>query len=189
MLEAVLLDDGSFDNCAAINNFEFRSINGSRPLPWAENIVVDENDFGFYLYELRTSFDDGNSEICRAEVRLLAPPNLDSDQDTIQSPINPLGGNLQTEFDFKKEIPASVLSVFPNPFSASSHVMLQSELGGMHKISIVNLMGQEIYTHEKQLEIGKNQWELNLNQKVTPGIYLLVVENDLEILSLKLEIF
>ncbi|MEO8148654.1 MAG: LamG-like jellyroll fold domain-containing protein [Bacteroidia bacterium] len=65
------------------------------------------------------------------------------------------------------------INVYPNPVSNSFTFELNEDLNGMATISLLNTLGQEVFTTKNEIENGQPIDNIYINDKMKAGIYLL----------------
>lgn len=70
------------------------------------------------------------------------------------------------------------LLVFPNPSNGNFTIKLDVKHGSNTRISLLNLLGQEVWTETQSLKMG--QQELGINTNLSEGVYILRLQNDTE---------
>jgi len=68
------------------------------------------------------------------------------------------------------------ISIYPNPASQSVIISWQSAVGGRIEISVVNVLGEKVYSEQQQIANSKLQLVLNVSS-LTNGIYFLKIES------------
>jgi len=74
---------------------------------------------------------------------------------------------------------ASNVFIFPNPASTTINILINQSAGANTKISIVNLIGQFVYTKDYSLEAGFQSMAIDISN-LASGMYQVVVENEYE---------
>ncbi|MDQ3051869.1 MAG: PKD domain-containing protein [Bacteroidota bacterium] len=69
------------------------------------------------------------------------------------------------------------ITIFPNPTYNDLNVLINQTFSGKTKISIVNVLGQIIFSNEYTLESGLQQIKLNLGE-YAPDLYQVVIESE-----------
>ncbi|MBN1302534.1 MAG: family 16 glycosylhydrolase [Melioribacteraceae bacterium] len=74
--------------------------------------------------------------------------------------------------------PEERLLVYPNPFNSQINVILNSKgiADRSAELKLFNLLGQEMFNAEYDIQSGINNFSLNLHGIINSGIYLLVVD-------------
>ena len=86
--------------------------------------------------------------------------------------VNLQGENMASELNLK---------VYPNPVSNQLiHVDLDAQNNAKYTMSIINEIGQQIFTDSYDALVGNNSYEIHL-PNVVPGMYVLEIRNDKDI--------
>ena len=81
------------------------------------------------------------------------------------------------QVDIKPES-GSKQEVWPNPFSRTLNIEVESDVSEVLNIRLLNTQGQEIYMREHDVSIGKNRIELDGFKSDATGIMILQVQSD-----------
>lgn len=76
-------------------------------------------------------------------------------------------------------------NIYPNPFSEKSTISISSPVQSQASLSILSMDGRLIKQEEITIEIGENQFEINLENQDS-GLYLYTLETDGQVFSGKL---
>jgi hypothetical protein len=68
-----------------------------------------------------------------------------------------------------------VINCYPNPFNDEINIKLYAAYPGDIKISIYNLTGIELYSENFSVTDGNNRIKMNIDNKITPGFYTLII--------------
>jgi hypothetical protein len=74
------------------------------------------------------------------------------------------------------------VSCYPNPFSDELNLKLYFSYPGNIKISIYDLAGIELYAESFSVTDGNNQIKMNIDTKIAPGFYTLVITKGHELI-------
>ena len=85
---------------------------------------------------------------------------------------------------FKQEI--NWLVAYPNPFTQSLEILIESEINQAGKITLHGINGKQIWSTEKHLLQGKNSLNLAIPENLAKGFYYLRVQLDQTSKSIKL---
>ncbi len=75
------------------------------------------------------------------------------------------------------------LNCYPNPFVNKLNLKLFFLYPGDIKISIYNLAGIELYTENFSVTDGNNQIKMNIENKIAPGFYTLIITKSNELVN------
>jgi hypothetical protein len=78
------------------------------------------------------------------------------------------------------------VTLFPNPSHGETLLSIESQKSGNLEVTVVNALGQVVYSSEMSLQAGKN--EITLNTVLPSGIYNVSLQNNQSALSKKLMI-
>jgi hypothetical protein len=68
------------------------------------------------------------------------------------------------------------LLVYPNPSNGTFTIKFDAKPASNTRISLLNLLGQEVWTESQTLKMGEQ--ELSINTKLSDGVYILRLQND-----------
>jgi hypothetical protein len=84
------------------------------------------------------------------------------------------------------EMPSGKIAVYPNPFTNSVRVIIQSEKNEQATLVLTDMMGQQLQSRSIQLVRGGNQFTLEGLDKFPSGSYFLKVNSSVGIQTFKL---
>ncbi len=67
------------------------------------------------------------------------------------------------------------ISVYPNPNNGAFTVSISDILGNIALVEVVNMMGQVVYSEETKIENGNLKHDINLDEQLAQGAYLVKV--------------
>jgi hypothetical protein len=70
-----------------------------------------------------------------------------------------------------ENLDSKLLQIYPNPNNGEFTVQINSLNNGLYELSVVDLVGKELYKEEINCNAGSNIQKLNL-QQLEKGIYL-----------------
>lgn len=98
-------------------------------------------------------------------------------------------GDLQDEviLTAQEEVVSTVqsLDIFPNPFSEKLSIDITMEAPGMWTISLLDVLGRELYAIKKELSVGSQSMELSL-PAFPQGLYFINLQSNKESVTRKL---
>lgn len=72
----------------------------------------------------------------------------------------------------------SSLLVYPNPSNGNFTIKVDAKQGSNTRISLLNLLGQEVWTETQNLKMGEQ--DLSIHTNLSEGVYILRLQNDTE---------
>jgi len=87
--------------------------------------------------------------------------------------------------DIEENFDNNVLQMYPNPNNGEFTIQINSLTKGTYEISVVDLVGKELYNLEMNCNVGDNMHKLNL-QSLENGIYLVHLRNGERVITKKL---
>ena len=91
------------------------------------------------------------------------------------TPCNSAGNMADLQAKIAIEMPSEKIMVYPNPFTHSVRITIQSEMNESAVLVLTDLMGQQLRTKPVQLARGSNQFSLEGLDHFPSGSYLLKV--------------
>ncbi|MBJ6117518.1 T9SS type A sorting domain-containing protein [Pontibacter sp. BT310] len=80
----------------------------------------------------------------------------------------------------------TAIVAYPNPFESEVKLAVEATSEGKAKLTLYTTTGKILTQHEEQLARGASVLQLNLNQNLPRGLYLLTIEQNGEVETLKL---
>jgi hypothetical protein len=80
----------------------------------------------------------------------------------------------------------TAIVAYPNPFESEVKLAVEATNEGKAKLTLYTTTGKILTQHEEQLAKGASVLQLNLNQNLPRGLYLLTIEQNGEVETLKL---
>lgn len=72
------------------------------------------------------------------------------------------------------------LIISPNPFSEILNIQYESKIKDKAELIIFTTTGTEVYKQNVSVEEGKNQFQIKLNEKIDPALYILQLKSKFE---------